>query len=165
VCSHPSIRSAIDVTWLDERTVHVTIDGTLDWTIALTSTPVTRIMTFMCRLMPHWMWTNPALLSLMGRMSGPMLDVGKVRLTGWMPNGQHFAMAPLRIWAIEESRATLDGQDLGVPQRLATQTRLGGFWLPQRGLFMTGFVHFDAFDATKHISAAEHDRELREAAS
>ncbi|MDQ0734973.1 hypothetical protein [Arthrobacter agilis] len=164
-CTRPSVRGPIDADWLDERTLHISIGGTLDWTIALTSTPVTRMMSRMCRLMPLWMWTSPAVLSLMGRMSGPVLGVGRVRLRGVMPNGQHFAMAPLQIWAVEESRATLDGSDFGVPQALATQTRLGGFWLPQRGLFMTGFVHFDTFDAAEHLSAADHDRRLRETAS
>jgi len=101
----------------------------------------------------------------MGRIAGPMLGVGKVRLAGDMPNGQRFTAAPVRIWAVENSLATLAGRDLGAPQPLRVQARIGGFWLPQHGIFMRGFAHFDAFDPVRHISAAERQRELLEAAA
>jgi hypothetical protein len=162
-CSHPSVRADIAVDWLDDRTLRVRVDDTLDWTVALRQSVVTRMMTAMGRAMPLRMWTSSAVLALMGRMAGPMLGVGKVRLAGGMPNGQRFTAAPVRIWAVEESRATLAGRDLGAPRPLRAQARLGGFWMPQRGIFMRGFGHFDAFDPARHVSAAERQRELLEA--
>jgi len=164
-CSHPSVRADIEVEWLDDQTLRVRVGDTLDWTVALRHTLVTRMMTAMGRAMPLWMWTSSVILALMGRIAGPMLGVGKVRLAGDMPNGQRFTAAPVRIWAIENSMATLAGRDLGAPQPLPAQARIGGFWLPQHGIFMRGFAHFDAFDPVRHISAAERQRELLEAAA
>lgn len=163
-CSHPSVRTEIATDWLDDQTLRVRVGDVLDWTVALRSSLVTRLMTAMGRAMPLWMWTNSIILALMGRMSGPMLGVGKVRLAGDMPNGQRFTAAPVRIWAIDDSRATLAGRDLGAPQPLRAQARIGGFWLPQRGIFMRGFAHFDDFDPARHVSAAERQRELLAAA-
>jgi hypothetical protein len=82
-----------------------------------------------------------------------------------MPNGQGFTAAPVRIWAIEDSRATLAGRDLGAPQPLQAQARIGSFWLPQQGIFMSGFAQFDAFDPTRHVSATDRQHELLEATS
>ena len=159
-CAHPSVRTQIGVDWLDEQTVRVSIPDALDWTIALTSTPVTRAMTAMGRRMPHWMWVNPAVLAWMGRMAGPMLGVGKVRLSGVMPNGQRFTAAPVEIWAVQESRATIFGRDPGTPRALGRQIRIGSFWLPQKGIFMRGFGHFESFDAERHVSATAHHEQL-----
>lgn len=159
-CAHPSVRTEIDVEWLDERTVRVSIPGTLDWTVAVTSTPVTRVMSAMGRLMPHSMWVNRAVLASMGRMAGPMLGVGKVRLSGVMPNRQRFTAAPVEIWAVQTSRATLFGRDLGIPKPLTEQTRISDFWLPQKGIFMRGFGHFENFDGERHVSATVHNEEL-----
>jgi hypothetical protein len=163
--SHPLVRTDIAVEWLDEQTLRVRVGDTLDWTVAIAQSVVTRMMTAMGVAMPLWMWTNSAVLALMGRMAGPMLGVGKVRLAGDMPNRQSFTAAPVRVWAVEDSRATLRGQDLGAPQPLRAQARIGGFWLPQHGIFSQGFSHYDAFDPLRHISAAERQRELLEAAA
>lgn len=164
-CSHPSIRTDIVLEWLDDQTLHVRVgDGDiLDWTVAVGQTVVSRMMSAMGRAMPLRMWTAPAVLALMGRMAGPMLGVGKVRLAGQMPNRQRFTAAPLHVWTIEDSRATLAGRDLGAPQPLPSQARIGGFWLPQLGIFVYGFSRYDAFDPSRHISAAERQRELLEA--
>ena len=164
-CSHPSVRAEIDLEWLDDQTLRVRVGDLLDWTVALRHSPATRMMTAAGRAMPQWMWTNAAVLALMGRIAGPMLGVGTVRLAGDMPNGQRFTAAPVRIWAVENSLATLAGRDLGAPQPLPAQARMGGFWLPQHGIFMAGFAHFDAFDAARHVSAADRQRALLEAAA
>jgi hypothetical protein len=159
-CAHPSVRTPIDVEWLDDWTLRVSVPGILEWTVALTTTPVTRAMSAAGRLMPHGMWVNRAVLAWMGRMAGPALGVGKVRLSGVMPNRQRFTAAPVEIWKVVESRATILDRDAGAPKPLPRQTRLGGFWLPQRGIFMCGFGHFENFDPERHVSAAAHNREL-----
>lgn len=164
-CTRPSIRTAIDVEWLDDWTLRVTLPGALDWTIALTTTPVTRMMSRMGLRMSHGMWTDPLVLASMGRVAGPMLGVGAVRLAGLMPNGQHFTAAPVQIWAVRDSRASLAGRDLGAPAALPAQARLGGFRLPQRGIFMSGFGHFEPFDPARHVSAAAHNDALLAGAS
>lgn len=164
-CNHPSVRTSIDVDWLDERTLHVRAGDTLDWTVALHHTVVTRLFTLMGRAMPHGMWTSRFVLALMEWMAGLMLGVGRVRLSGDMPNGQAFTVAPVQIWALHDSRATLGGRDLGAPQPLRAQARIGDFWLPQRGIFMRGFGHFDVFDPARHVSGAARQRDLLEGAA
>jgi hypothetical protein len=164
-CSHPSVRSSIDVEWLDERTLHVRVGETLDWTVALHHTVVTRMFTVMGRAMPHGLWTSSSVLAVMGWMAGRMLRVGSVRLSGDMPNGQGFTAAPVMIWALQDSRATLNGRDLGAPTPLRAQARIGDFWLPQHGVFMRGFSHFKVFDPSRHVSAAARQVELLEGAA
>lgn len=133
--THPPVTADIDVTWLDDRRVRVTIDDTLDWTMRLASTPATRLMSAMGQRMPDWAWTNRVVVAAMGRVAGPLLSAGRMRLTGTMPNGQEFFAAPRRIWTIENSSASVHGEDLGPLGPLAEQGRLGDFWLPQRGIF------------------------------
>jgi hypothetical protein len=159
-CSRPSTRTEIAVEWLDDRTLRVSVPAVLDWTIALRTTPVTRLMSAIGRRMPQALWANRFVLACMGRVAGPALGVGRVRLSGLMPNGQWFTAAPVEIWAVEDSRATLAGRSLGAPRPLVEQTRLGGFWLPQNGIFMRGFGDFESFDPDRHVSAAAHDAEL-----
>jgi len=42
---------------------------------------------------------------------------------------------------------------------------MGDFWLPQHGVFMRGFSHFDVFDPARHVSGAARQRELLEGAA
>ena len=130
---YPPVRpTVIDVEWLDERTLHVRAGDALDWTVALHHTGVTRMFSLMGRVMPHRMWTSRVVLAVMGWMAGLMLGVGSVRLTGAMPNGQGYVAAPVEIWAVQDSRATVDGRELGGPSPLPTQARIGDFWPAQR---------------------------------
>lgn len=149
--AQPPVTTPVDVTWLGDAHVRVYIDDVLDWTLQLASTPATRLMTAMSGRMPASAWTNRVVLAAMGRMAGPMLSAGRMRLTGDMPNGQDFLAAPKRIWSIGSSSATVHGQDIGPIGPLAKQDRLGGFWLPQRGIFFAdGVGRFDSFDPTRH---------------
>ena len=145
--AHPPVTTPIDVTWLEEAHVRIYIDDVLDWTLHLGSTLATRLMTAMSRRMPASAWTNRAILAVMGRMAGPMLSAGRMRLTGGMPNGQEFFAAPRSIWAIERSSATVRGHDMGPTGPLDAQDRIGGFWLPQRGIFFAdGVGRFESLD-------------------
>src|SRR6478609_6396936 len=65
-CSHPSVRSSIDVEWLDERTLHVRAGDTLDWTIALHRPLASRMFTLMGRVMPQSPSTYRSVLAMMG---------------------------------------------------------------------------------------------------
>jgi len=152
--AHPPVTTSIDVSWLSGDRVRVFIDGILDWTLQMASTPATRLMTAMGQRMPAWAWRNRVVLAAMGRIAGPMLSAGHMRLTGVMPNGQDFLAAPRRIWSIEDSAATVRGEDLGPIGPLAEQDRIGDFWLPQRGIFFAdGIGRFEAFDPVHHAGA------------
>ncbi len=78
----------------------------------------------------------------MGPMARTMLRTGKIRLRGETPNGPRFKAAPLKIWRVVGSTASYCGEDLGEPAPLDAQTRLGDFWLPQRGVFFVGRARF-----------------------
>lgn len=96
-CSSPSTHATVDVDWLDERTLHIRAGEVLEWTVAMTDTAVTRMLSRVGTAMPHWMWSSPIALALIGWVAGPMLGVGKVRLGGDMPNGQRYTAAPVQI--------------------------------------------------------------------
>jgi hypothetical protein len=92
---------------------------------------------------PDGMWRRPMFLAGMGALAGPMLRAGRVRLAGWTPNGQRFMANPLMVWLISESKASLDGTDLGEVGPSRTQGRLADFWIPQRGVFAIGRAFFE----------------------
>lgn len=136
VMANPPVTTPVDVTWLADAQVRIRVDDVIDWTLQMAETPATRLMTAMGQHLPATAWTNRAVLGVMGRMAGPMLSAGRMRLTGDMPNGHDFRAAPRRIWAIPSGAATVSGRDIGAIGPLVKQDRLGGFWLPQRGLFL-----------------------------
>ncbi|WP_433613486.1 hypothetical protein [Prescottella agglutinans] len=132
----------ITVTWTGPDAFRVTVDDTIDWSVTLTRTLATRAMTAAGSILPAALWRNDRVLTMMSRVAGPLLGVGRVGLTGRSPNGQSFRANPRRLWAVQHSRATIDGVDLGPPGPLTEQARLGGFWLPQRGMFAFGEAYF-----------------------
>ena len=134
----------IEVRWLDDVNLHVTMGDEFDWRIELAATPATRMMTAMGAAMPEGAWSNGPILTSMGPMAAAMLRSGRVRLRGDTPNGPAFKVAPLQIWRVASSRAELHGEDFGAPAPLDKQARLGDFWLPQRGIFVVGRSRFTA---------------------
>ncbi|MGN6742999.1 MAG: hypothetical protein ACTHJL_06840 [Amnibacterium sp.] len=147
-----AFRTPVALDWTGDRRLEVTA-GPIRWTLRLAITPATALMSAMSRLTPPSWWEADGVLAVMGRMAGPMLGAGRIRLTGTVPNGQWFRAAPRAVFAIRSACATLDGADLGPLGPLPVQTRLGGFWLPQRGLFMIGESCFEAFDPARHRAA------------
>jgi hypothetical protein len=151
--SRPAIVAPIDLTWIDDFRLRVYIDDALDWTIEARPTAATRLMTAMGAAIPASAWTSRAVMGVMGRVAGPVLGAGRMRLAGGLPNGQTFTAAPQRIWSVTDSTATVEGRDAGPIGPLPEQDRLGDFWLPQRGIFFTnGFGHFETFDPERHRS-------------
>ena len=131
----------IALDWEDQRRLHVsTVDGAVDWTIELGSTPATRLMSIFGSALPLAAWRSRPLLLAMGRMAGWSLGVGKVKLTGMTSNGQRFDANPLRIWFVTSSHAVVEGQELGAIGPLDEQAHLRDFYIPQRGIFAIGRV-------------------------
>jgi len=132
----------ITITWTGPNSFGVTVDDTIDWSMTLARSLATRAMTAAGSLLPAALWRNDRVLTLMSRVAGPLLRVGRIGLTGETPSGHSFRANPRRLWAVERSRATVDGVDVGPPGPLPEQARLGGFWLPQRGVFAIGETYF-----------------------
>jgi hypothetical protein len=133
---------AIEVNWYDDWTVDITMGSRLSWRLILGTTLATHAMTAMSTGMPRWSWNSGPVLASMGPMARSVLRSGKIRLRGHTPNGQGFKAAPLRVWRVIGGEAKLDGLECGPMGPLPEQTRLGDFWLPQRGLFFAGQARF-----------------------
>lgn len=131
----------IALDWEDQRRLHVsTVDGAVDWTIELGSTPATHLMSVLGSALPLAAWRSRPLLLAMGHVAGWALGVGTVKLTGMTSNGQPFEANPLRIWFVTSSHAVVDGQELGPIGPLDEQAHLRDFYIPQRGIFAVGRV-------------------------
>jgi hypothetical protein len=145
-----AVQCDIDVAWVTPWSLFVSITGLLEWEIDLRATLPTRLMSVIGRRLPDRAWTNRVLLGAIGRAAGPTLGAGRVRLSGTVPNGQRFMIAPKQAWAVGSSRAALCGVDLGSVGPLREQACLAGFRPPQKGLFVVGSGHFETFDPRRH---------------
>ncbi|OBK74054.1 hypothetical protein [Mycobacterium sp. 1274761.0] len=150
-----AVQCDIDVTWVTPWWFRVTIPGLLEWSVHLQSTFVSRMLTKVAGLLPESAWTNRSMLDILGRVAGMTLGAGDLRLAGAAPNGQHFMVAPRKVWTVCASRAVLCGEDLGPIGRLKEQARLADFRPPQTGICVIGTGHFETFDETVHIAAGE----------
>jgi hypothetical protein len=143
--AQPTVIAPIDVTWRDDSSLRIVVGDALDWTMVISPSRATNLMTAMARRMPTAAWTHRGVMAVMGRMAGVMLGAGRMRLNGTMPNGQEFFAAPRRIWSVRSSTAVVHGADLGPIGPLQEQDHLGDFWLPQRGIFFAdGYGRFGA---------------------
>ena len=157
-CAQIERVAGIDATWTDGDMLHVRMGDRLSWQVQLGRSASTRLMSGMGRMMPARAWRSDVLMAAMGPMAGPMLRSGRVRLRGQTPNRQHFRAAPVRVWRVIDSTAVLDGVELGRPGPLDQQTRLGDFWLPQRGIFFLATAEFEAADDPVVASAPKAGR-------
>lgn len=150
-------RADITMEWTGARNLEVRIGGPvgLDWSVQLAATPVTRLMTKVAGAVPDSLWGNEPFLKAMGAVSGPALRAGRIGLSGAVPNRQGFRASPRKMWVVAKSRASLGGEDFGAVAPLRVQTRLGDFWMPQRGIFMVGSVAFEPFDPERHLAAPD----------
>ncbi|MEV5649486.1 hypothetical protein AB0L57_14660 [Nocardia sp. NPDC052254] len=147
-----AVRVPIGIDWEGPYALRVRIPDVLEWRMELVSTGFTRLFNLLGRHVPRAVWRSDRLQAIVGRVVGPVLGAGQVRMSGIVPNGQHFAAGPRLMWLVGDSRARLDGTDLGTPAPLPRQQRLGDFWLPQRGVFVVANAAFEAFDPARHRS-------------
>src|SRR5690606_9892681 len=82
--------------------------GVLDWRVGITTTPATRLTTAIGSRIPAAAARDRRLLRAMSHVVGPVLGIGRVRLTGHLPNGQEFRIAPRRVWAVADSSAVVN---------------------------------------------------------
>ena len=142
----------IEITWssLRDFTISIAEDSDLDWHLSLAETPATRLINAVGSVLPDALWRKEAVLKPMGKAAGLMLRAGRLGLTGQAPNHQRFIANPMLIWAIQSSTARMGNQDLGSVGPLPVQTRLGDFWIPQRGIFAIGRAFFEPLDPARH---------------
>jgi len=145
------VQTDIQIQWEATNRLRVLVPSIpLDWEVSVGLTAATRMMNLMSGVLPEAAWHSTTFLAAMEKMAGPVLGVGHVRLAGNVPNGQHFIANPRVIWAITDSRATLAGEDLGLPGPVKPQAHLADFWIPQKGLLAIGQSYFETFDPARH---------------
>jgi hypothetical protein len=139
----------IDLKWEASNRLRVrTVDGAVDWEIAIRATIATWMMSVMGSMVPLAAWRSGPVLSAMGAVAGRALGVGKVQLTGTTSNRQHFDANPLRIWCVTASHAVVEGEALGPIGPLAEQAHMADFYFPQRGMFAVGRVFISPLKPT-----------------
>jgi hypothetical protein len=126
----------VTITWDGPSAATIRVPGVLAWRIELATSLTTSGISVLARRMPARLWRDERVLRAMGVLAAPLLHAGKLSFSGIVPNGQTFQARPLRVWTVRSAAATIDGLDAGTPAPLAEQEHLGGFWLPQRGLFV-----------------------------
>ena len=148
---HTAVETELMVDWDSPTSFRVAIPSVnLQWSLHLRATAATRTLNAIAGLMPQRWWRKPAVLRAMEAMAGRFLRAGKLGLQGKAPNGQQFIANPTRVWIIDRTDATLDGEAFGKPGPLPIQVQLGDFWLPQRGLFAIGRAFFEPADPQRH---------------
>ncbi len=146
-----AVETDIELAWASPSRLRVSMPSvSFDWDVEVGSTPATRLMNGMGRMLPDAAWRTPAVLAAMGLMAGPLLGVGRVGLQGRAPNGQRFIANPRTLWVVRDSRARLGGAEFGPPGPVQPQVRLGDFWIPQRGMLAIGAAYFETFDPARH---------------
>ena len=87
----------------------------------------------------------------MSRPAGPLLGVGRLRLTGKgaersaLPRGTATDVGGERLDRHHRRQPNSAGRPLSEPDRLAD------FRLPQRGICVIGSARFDTFDPARHL--------------
>ncbi|HZQ32048.1 MAG TPA: hypothetical protein VFB19_09960 [Mycobacterium sp.] len=142
-----AVQCDIDLDWLSPWSLLVRIPGLLEWQVDTAATAATGLMSRIGRRLPERAWTNRMFLAAMSRAAGPALGIGETRLSGTVPNGQRYMVAPTQLWSVIRSYAVLRGTDLGSVEALDRQARLGDFRLPQKGICVVGHAHFDGQSA------------------
>jgi hypothetical protein len=138
-----AITTPIRLHWAGPGVLRVEIPGRLSWEIALRTNRLTRAFTSVLRLLPPTAWRSRVLMRVAEWLAGPLLVGGRIAMHGRMPNGHRFRVAPRAVLAIEQSRAILDGVDLGSVGPVAAQPHLGEMLLPQGGMFAVGDIWFE----------------------
>jgi hypothetical protein len=72
--------------------------------------------------------------------------MGDIRMRGTMPSGHTGTLMPQRMYFIDNSTATLDGENLGHAAHVTTTPDIGGFPLPARGVLAIGQAAWPILD-------------------
>lgn len=153
----------ITLAWTGSHRFRVEIDTAqvrLRWDIGLSQNLATRAINRVVQRLPRVVRHHPLVIAVAGRVAGPLLRAGRVRLAGHVPSGPAFLADLRQILVIDASIAMVDGVDLGEPGPLREQQRLRDFWLPQRGLFGFADAYFEPYDPARHLLVASRS-ELR----
>jgi hypothetical protein len=133
----------VDVRWVDDRTLHVSIKAiSFRWFIEFEETRRTRWMSATVSRAPRWAMRSAPVSRLIATVGSKGLGLGRLRLRGYVPNGQRFTGMPRRIWQVRSSAAWAGSYNFGEVVHKAPQRRFGDFWVPAAPIAMAGEVEF-----------------------
>ncbi len=128
----------ITLDWTGPATLRVVMDSpSLDWTLTAASTPLLGILNAMSARLPLATWRPAPLVHARERLAHA-LGMGRLQMSGLMPSGHTGTLMPQQMYFISESRATLDGSELGRPVRATENPCIGTVPLPARGVLAIG---------------------------
>jgi hypothetical protein len=150
-----TVRERVRVEWSGPNDFRVSTGPSYEvqWDVGLKSSPVTVLLTGFLKASPDALWRWRPWLDLVGLAGSAVGGAGRMKLTGYLPNGQWFVSRPRALWAVSHSRATVKGTNLGEPGPLPEQARLADIWIPQKGRFFVGDAFLEPFDAGRHLEA------------
>ena len=130
----------IRLEWTDPWTLSIGVNGgrEIAWTVSVASSWRTRLLTALAAAAPAALWAGPRGLALVAAVMRGLLGTGRLRLAGRLPSGARYLSNPRRVWAIDASRASIRGADLGTMTRLRHPVALGDFAIPRCGLLASG---------------------------
>jgi hypothetical protein len=139
------------VHWTGPTALRVTMDEpALDWTVAVSSTRLLRVLNVVSPRLPLWAWKSAALVRARELIAERLLGMGAIRMRGVMPSGHTGTLMPERMYFIDHAAATLDGNDLGHPERATQAPDIGGVSLPARGILAVGQAAWEILDPAEY---------------
>jgi hypothetical protein len=151
----------LHVEWTGPRTLHVTMEEpSLDWTLTVARSPLMAILNPISAAMPLSSWRPAALVKARERLA-QALGMGRLQMSGEMPSGHSGTLMPQRMYLVEDSSASLGGEDLGRPARLDENPDLGGVPLPARGVLAIGQAMWpiqdhEEFERAREVARVRH---------
>jgi hypothetical protein len=138
--------TSIELTWTGPASLRVLMDAPLlDWTLTASDTPTLRVLNAIGARLPLSTWRPHVLLRARERLA-QTLGMGDLELSGTMPSGHVGTLMPQRMYFVEESTATLDGVDLGLPTHVTPNPTIGEVPLPARGVLAIGQAMWQILD-------------------
>ena len=148
-CDHTGF-AHVDLAWTSTETLRVVVDTpSLEWTLTATETWALRVLNPMSAAMPVSTW-RPRSLVRSRELLARALGMGDVRLSGVMPSGHYGTLMPQEMFFIEDSKAVLDGVDLGRPAHVEDNPRIGEVPLPARGVLAIGQAAWRILDPAEY---------------
>lgn len=140
----------IGLTWTGPASLRVTMDSPpLDWTLTASSTRLLTILNSISAALPLATWRPRSLVRTRERLARA-LGMGHLQLYGVMPSGHTGTLMPQQMYFVDDSRATLDGVDLGLPVQLQDNPRIGEVPLPARGVLAIGQAAWQILDQAEY---------------
>lgn len=135
-------QARIDVSWTGPATLRVQMDQpALEWHLELGRTPALAVLNALHAWLPMATWRARTLVRMRERVAR-WLGLGAVAMAGRAPTGANLVAVLRRMYWVTDSRAVLDGTDLGSPAVLEQCPTIGGWPLPRRGVFAIGAAEF-----------------------